>query len=226
MAEYGAVRTITAIETQRRDPERVNVYLDGEFAFGFSRLVAVSRGLVEGRSLSPAEVEALRAEDDVEKAFNAALNFLSFRPRSRREIEDYFRRRKLEPEVGVAVVERLERIGVLDDREFARFWVENRQTFRPRGTRALKAELRQKGIESEIIDDTLADIGDEEETAYQAGIKKARSYRTADEREFFRKMLGFLQRRGFPYGPAAAASRRIYREMTSADPETELPAGD
>jgi regulatory protein len=65
MAEYGAVRTITAIETQRRDPERVNVYLDGEFAFGFSRLVAVSRGLVEGRSLSPAEVEALRAEDDV-----------------------------------------------------------------------------------------------------------------------------------------------------------------
>ncbi len=226
MAEYGVVKTITAIETQRRDPERVNVYLDGEFAFGFSALVAAGRGLVEGRTLTPEEIESLRSEDDVEKAFNAALNFLSFRPRSRREIENYFRRRKLEPDVGAAVVERLERIGVLDDREFARYWVENRQTFRPRGTRALKAELRQKGIESEIIDDTLADLGDEEETAYRAGMKKARSYSTADEREFFRKMLGFLQRRGFPFGPAASASRRIFQELTSTEPETDLPASD
>lgn len=226
MGEYGVVKTITAIETQRRDPERVNVYLDGQFAFGFSKLVAVSRGLVEGRALSPAEIEALRSEDDVEKAFGAALNFLSFRPRSRREIEDYFRRRKLDPDVGVAVVERLERIGVLDDREFARFWVENRQSFQPRGTRALKAELRQKGIESEIIDDTLADLGDEEDTAYAAGMKKARSYSTTDEREFFRKMLGFLQRRGFPYGPAAAAARRIYQELTSTEPETDISGLD
>lgn len=226
MAEYGVLQTITAIETQRRDPERVNVYLDGQFAFGFSKLVASSRGLVEGKSLSPTEIEALRSEDDVEKAFNMALNFLSFRPRSRREIEDYFRRRKLDADVGSAVVERLVRIGVLDDREFARFWVENRQAFRPRGTRALKAELRQKGIESEIIEDALADLGDEEETAYIAGMKKMRSYNTADEREFFRKMLGFLQRRGFPYAPAAAAARRIYREMTDADPVTELRDGE
>jgi regulatory protein len=222
MRKYGVMPTITAIEPQRRDPERVNIYLDGQFAFGASMMVAAARGLSEGATLSAEDVEALRSEDEVEKAFNAALNFLSFRPRSRREIEDYFRRRKLEPEVGTVVVERLERIGVLDDREFARFWVENRQTFRPRGTRALKAELRQKGVESEIIDETLADLGDEEETAFVAGMKKARSYSTADEREFFRKMLGFLQRRGFPYGPAAAASRRIYGELTAEKPETEL----
>jgi regulatory protein len=222
MRKYGVMPTITAIEPQRRDPERVNIYLDGQFAFGASMMVAAARGLSEGATLSAEDVEALRSEDEVEKAFNAALNFLSFRPRSRREIEDYFRRRKLEPEVGTVVVERLERIGVLDDREFARFWVENRQTFRPRGTRALKAELRQKGVESEIIDETLADLGDEEETAFVAGMKKARSYSTADEREFFRKMLGFLQRRGFPYGPAAAASRRIYGELTAEEPETEL----
>jgi regulatory protein len=214
--------TITAIETQRRDPERVNVYLDGSFAFGASALVAATHRLSVGREVSSEEIESLRGEDEVEKAFNAALNFLSFRPRSRREIEDYFRKRKLEPDVGTAVVERLEGLGVLDDREFARFWVENRQTFRPRGTRALKAELRQKGIESEIIDETLAGLGDEEATAYEAGMKKARSYRTDDEREFFRKMLGFLQRRGFPYAPAAAASRRIYAELTSEQPQTDL----
>lgn len=222
MGEYGVMATITAIETQQRDPERVSIFLDGHFAFGSTAMVAAARGLRVGRDLSAEEIEALQAEDEVEKAFGAALNFLSFRPRSKREIEDYFRRRKLAPEIGTAVVERLERIGVLDDREFAHFWVENRQTFRPRGTRALKAELRQKGIEQEIIDDTLADLGDEAETAYVAGMKKARSYSTADEREFFRKMLGFLQRRGFPYGPAADASRRIYRELTATEPDTDL----
>jgi regulatory protein len=226
MGEYGVMPTITAIETQQRDPERVSIFLDGEFAFGSSAMVAAARGLTVGKTLSTEEIDDLKSADEVEKAFNAALNFLSFRPRSKREIGDYFRRRKLEPAVGTAVVERLERIGVLDDREFARFWVENRQSFRPRGTRALKAELRQKGIDSEIIDETLAGLGDEEETAFEAGMKKARSYSTADEREFFRKMLGFLQRRGFPYGPAAAASRRIFQAMTAADPETDLSEVD
>jgi regulatory protein len=226
MGEYGVMPTITAIETQQRDPERVSIFLDGEFAFGSSAMVAAARGLTVGKTLSTEEIDDLKSADEVEKAFNAALNFLSFRPRSKREIGDYFRRRKLEPAVGTAVVERLERIGVLDDREFARFWVESRQSFRPRGTRALKAELRQKGIDSEIIDETLAGLGDEEETAFEAGMKKARSYSTADEREFFRKMLGFLQRRGFPYGPAAAASRRIFQAMTAADPETDLSEVD
>lgn len=175
-------------------------------------MIVLARHLVEGRELSAEEIDSLQHDDAVERAYGAALNFLSYRQRSRREIEDYFRRKKTEPEICAAVVERLERTGLIDDREFARFWVENRQTFRPRGTRALKAEMRRKGLAGEVIDEALAELDDEEETAYQAGLKKASSWVSLGEREFHTKMLGFLQRRGFPYEPAAAASRRLWRE--------------
>lgn len=205
--------TITTLEPQQHDPERLNLYLDGDFALGLSRLVVAAHHLTVGRVLEAAEIEDLQQDDAVERAHNAALNFLSFRPRSRRELEDYFRRKKVPPETVGAVVERLERVGLLDDREFARFWVENRQTFRPRGSRALRVEMRQKGLAGEIIDDTLATITDEEVPAYEAARKKLRSVQGLEEREFFRKLVSFLQRRGFPYEVAATVTRRLWAEI-------------
>src|SRR5690242_15549039 len=108
---------ITGLEEQKHDPERVNVYVDGSFGFGASRLLIVARGLTEGKELTPSEIESLRHDDDVEKAYGAALNLLSYRPRSRGEIEAYFRRKKTDPEVVTAVLERLIRIGLVDDAE-------------------------------------------------------------------------------------------------------------
>ncbi|HLJ69571.1 MAG TPA: RecX family transcriptional regulator [Chloroflexota bacterium] len=200
---------ITALEQQQHDPERINVFLDGKFGFGASRLLVVSAGLREGDELSPEDIERLKGDDLVERAYGAALNFLSYRPRSRRELEDYFRRKKIAPDLAARVFERLEQLGLLDDREFARFWVENRQAFRPRGSHALRGELRLKGVESEVVEDALQDIGDEEELAFRAGSQRLRSYGRVGEREFFRRMVGFLQRRGFGYSAASAATRRL-----------------
>jgi|SRR5947209_10153452 len=207
---------ITAIEPQKRDPERVNVYIDGEFAFGASILVVVSRGLAIEQDISQEFLEELKEDDLAERSYGAALNFLSFRPRSRREVQDYFRRRKIDTEIGDRVIARLEHNGFLDDREFARFWVENRQSFRPRGTRALRAELRQKGLDSEIVEEALGDIGDEDVIAREAGLKKLRSFADLDEREFFRRMVGFLQRRGFPYQVSARVSKELWEESRGA----------
>lgn len=202
---------ITRLEAQKRDPERVSVYLDDRFAFGASVLVIMNRNLCVGMELSETDQAELETEDSVERTYNAALNFLSFRPRSRREVEGYFRRRKADPAAAETVVDRLEHNGLLNDREFARFWVENRQAFRPRSTMALRAEMRQKGLGSEVINEALADLGDEAQTAYEAGRKRARAFETLDDREFFRKMVAFLQRRGFPYDTAAAAAKRLAR---------------
>jgi regulatory protein len=208
---------ITAVETQKNDSERVSIYLDGKFGFGASQMLALARNLVEGRELSEEDVADLQRDDAVERAYGAALNFLSYRPRSRRELEAYFRQKKTDPDIAAAVLERLERLSLVDDRAFARFWVENRQAFRPRGPRALRAEMRQKGLDSEVIDDALEGLVDEEPIAYEAGLKKAGSLPVADEREFFRKMVGFLQRRGFGYEVSASTARRIYQEKLEAE---------
>jgi regulatory protein len=213
---------ITGLREQKHDPERVNVYLDGAFGFGASRLLIVARGIVQGKALSELEIEELRRDDDVERACNAALNLLSYRPRSRGEIETYFRRKGVDLEAAQAALERLERIGLVDDDEFARFWVRNRQTFRPRGVRALRAEMRGKGLSSEVIEGALHDLPDEELSAFDAGVPKLRSYGSLDEREFFRRMVAYLQRRGFAYPAAAAATRRLSAKRGDSPEASDL----
>jgi regulatory protein len=213
---------ITAIETQKNHAERVNVYLDGRFAFGASALVIASRHITEGRELSDEDIDSLKGDDSAERAYNAALNFLSFRPRSTRELEDYFRRKGVEPIISGAVIERLRRINLVNDGEFARFWVENRQSFRPRGTRALRVELRQKGLASEAIDEALENIGDEGEIALSVGRKKMGSYRGLDDRSFLAKLIGFLQRRGFSYSVASKAARDLLEERGGDRPKDDL----
>jgi regulatory protein len=213
---------ITRLEAQKHDPERVNVYLDGKFGFGASRLLIVARELAEGKELTAQQLEALKGDDELERAYNAALNYLSYRPRSRGEIESYFRRKKAEPAVAEAVVERLQVAGLVDDLEFARFWVQNRQTFRPRGVRALRVELRTKGLSDDVIHEALDELPAEEVSAYDAGIKKMRTFRDLDEREFFSRMVGFLQRRGFPYSAAASATKRLSEERGDASGVAQL----
>lgn len=220
---------ITDVEPQKHDEERVSIYLDGKFRFGMSLLTATARGLVPGRSLTEDEVESLRHDDEIDRALNATLNFLSYRPRSRREIEDYLRRKGIDQAAAPAVVARLERMGLVDDREFARFWVENRQTFRPRGVRALRFEMRQKGLDNEVIDTALEHIEDEEPIAYSVGQKKQQSYRSHEGREFLNRMTQFLQRRGFPYGVSSSVARRLLQEREvgdESDVEEELPEWD
>jgi regulatory protein len=228
---FGAtgVPVITDIEPQKHDEERVSIYLDGKFGFGVSRMAAAARGLVPGRSLTEDDIEALRNDDEIDRALNATLNFLSYRPRSRREIEDYLRRKGIDQAAAPAVVARLERMGLVDDREFARFWVENRQTFRPRGVRALRFEMRQKGLDNDVIDTALEHIDDEEPIAYSVGQKKQQSYRSLEGREFLTRMTQFLQRRGFPYGVSSSVARRLLQQREEGDEsglEEDLPEWD
>jgi regulatory protein len=201
---------ITALKVQKKNPDRVNVYLDGHFAFGLAAILAAPLKL--GQSLSEAQVDSLRNRDEAEVAYNRALNYLSYRPRSKAEVSTYLRRRGLADGVVEAVLERLARARLLDDEAFARFWVENRERFRPRGLRALRYELRGKGIGDEIADRILATV-DVSASAYQAAIKKAHQLSRLDQRSFERKLVDYLARRGFDYEVAREVAQRSWREL-------------
>ncbi len=207
---------ITALEIQKRDKERVNIYLDGEYAFAISAVQAAS--LRKGQRLSAAEVAALRDEDAVERACNSAARFLAVRPRSSHEVRQNLLRKTFPPDIIAAAMQRLEAMGYLDDRAFAQFWVENRQTFKPMGPQALRYELRQKGIPKDIIDAVLEPFDDEDQTAYQALSGAASRWRGLNRRAFKEKGGAFLQRRGFSYDASSAALERFIREMREADP--------
>ena len=188
--------TITKLEIQKRNKERVNVYLDEKFAFGV--MLSVALELKKGQFLSDAEIEQLKQQDDRNKAYQRALNYLSFRARSRVEIERYLRDKKYTPDVISDTVEKLAEEGLIDDTAFAQSWVENRERLKPKGARALRYELRQKGLSDAAIENALEDV-DEEAMAWQALEKKLRQWQGLDEETFKRKAMSFLSRRGFGY---------------------------
>lgn len=206
---------ITDLKKQQRNPNRISVYLDGEYAFGLSQTVAA--WLQVGQTISAEKVASLQTDETRAAAFQQALRLLSYRPRSEAEIEKKLNDKGFDAEVSAYVIHRLTEEGYLGDIIFAKTWVENRSTFRPRSRRLLKYELRQKGVAEEHIESALESVKDEPDLAYQAGIRYAA--RLADlDRETFRKRLGaFLGRRGFSYGTIAPVVSQIWDEMHSSD---------
>ena len=210
-------RKITALQAQKRNPQRVSVYLDGEFAFGLARITAA--WLSVGQLIDEVKIRELQAANEEEVAYQKALHFLSYRPRSENEVRGNLRKHNFSDEVILDVIDRLRRSHLVNDLEFARSWVENRSDFRPRGRQTLKLELRQKGIADEVIEDVLDNL-DEDALAYQAALKQSGKYNQLEWLDFRQKMGAFLARRGFHYGIAGPILKKVWAEMQSSH-ETE-----
>ncbi len=212
------MRKITAIQVQKKNPNRVNIHIDGEYAFGLTRIVAA--WLQVGQSLDEKKIAKLQAEDARERAMQQAMLFLSYRARSEKEIRQNLSKHEIPEAVIEETLEKLRQNGFANDKQFASAWVENRSTFRPRGRRALTLELRQKGIDDSTIESALEDI-DEETLAYEAGLKKARklkgialsSSKGLEWSEFRKKTSEFLARRGFSYSVIAPIVSRLWNEI-------------
>lgn len=220
MAAAGA-GMITALEAQARNPRRVNVFLDGAYGFAVSIDVAARAGLKRGMALTDEQVASLQADDAWQKSYDATLNFLAYRPRSEEEVRRYLARRGATQDTAQRIVARLKDSKLIDDAAFARYWVENRDAFSPRSSRALRSELRSKGIDSSTIEQSL--VGDDAEAAYRAVQRKVRSLTGTDRETFRRKLIPFLQRRGFGYEIAREAVDRLWRQQAGDSTDSAFP---
>jgi regulatory protein len=215
---------ITAMEPQQRNPRRVNIYLDGEFAFGLSRLTA---GLLKlGQELDPDKITSLQTEDASELVYQKALHFLSFRQRSSAEVQQNLAKRGISETLVNWTVHRLQSAGLVNDLEFARAWVENRNTFQPRSKSALRMELRRKGLTDDIVQSVLDEQVDEESLALQAARKYARRLESLDWFKFRLKLSGFLARRGFTYTTLSPIVSEVWKEIQTADDGSTLDHKD
>jgi regulatory protein len=203
------MRKITAIEVQKRRPNRVNIHLDGEFAFGLARIVAA--WLRVGQELSEEKIEELQAKDARERAYQQAMLFLSYRARSESEIRRNLRKHEIPETVIEETLERLRQDGLANDREFASAWVENRTTFRPRSRRMMALELKQKGLDDEAIQSAMENV-DDETSAYEAAQKRAARFKGLEWNDFRKKLSEFLARRGYSYSVIAPVVSRVWNE--------------
>ncbi len=157
---------VTALKADRKGRQRLHVFLDGAWALSLSASVAA--GLHVGQRLAPEEVEKLQQQELLQAATHQALRLISRRPRSESELRQGWERRGVAPDVQQAALEHLRQSRQVDDVAFAATWVENREAFRPRSARALRSELRRKGVAEEAITSAVEGV-DESEAAYRAG---------------------------------------------------------
>lgn len=195
-----AVDTITALRPRGAKGNSFAVELSSGVRLALRSETVASLGLNVGDTVEADAILAWQREDANRRAVETGLNYISYRPRSTKEVADHLRKKSFDGSACGHAIGRLQELGYLEDAAFARFWVESRDTHRPRGRRALAWELRQKGIADAVIEDTLARFaGDEATLAREAAHKRAAALNTADPYKFRRQLGAFLSRRGFSY---------------------------
>lgn len=204
------MKKITRLVVQKKDKQRVNVYLDDEFAFGLALALAIH--LKVGQLLDEEQIAILQDKDAYQKALARALDYLTRRPRSHYEIKQYLLKKELSPIHLQAVLTRLTELNLLDDLVFAHYWIENREAFRPRGEYALRYELRQKGVSETIIDTALSEVEiDEVESAYRVAQKKQRRWSGIENKWTLQQKVGsYLSRRGFGWDVIREVTQRLW----------------
>ncbi len=210
-------KIITKLVIQRRNKNRVNVFLDEDYAFSLSADLALNLRI--GQSLDEDAIDQLLEEDAYRKGMEKAFRLLARRPRSENEITDALLRADFSPSICTRVIRRLKEMTYLDDRAFADWWIENRAQFNPRSRWALHQELSQKGVPGAIIEEALARV-DDLQLAMTAAEKRAYRWQHLPPQEFETKMLRFLQRRGFSY----AVARHTIEALRTAWEEDASPS--
>lgn len=189
--------TITSIK-QQKAKNRVNVYLDGKFGFGIDLDNFVLLHLKVNQELTQKEVEEVVKKAEFQKTLDKLLKFAMVRPRSEKEITDYFRRKKVHESLWESLLAKLKHFELLDDKKFAKWWVDQRQSFRPKSERILKIELTQKGIVREIIDGVLGETEiDEVKMAKDLLERKSYKWKSLEPRIAKQKMAQYLTGKGF-----------------------------
>lgn len=201
---------ITSIRQQKKNSERVSVFLDGKYAFGLDSKFLIDFDLYKGKKLEESKIGEIVRKDMGEKIKSRVLNLIARRPRSEKEIRDYISQKfyegkfdlekKFQESVVYDVLNYLKHYEYIDDRAFAKWFVQNRKEFKPRGKGLLKSELMRKGISSEIISDVLDfEKSEELKMAKVIATKKLKTLSRYDKRQKEEKLTVFLQRKGFDW---------------------------
>jgi regulatory protein len=193
---------ITKIEPQKRNPKRVSVYIDGYFALDVDMEIAYNYDLKEGKEIDADFIESVVKKEEQLRANNYALNLLSFRARSEKEIYDKMLQKGYEPSVIANTIQYLKEQQYINDKEFAETFIKDKVELSHYGRNRIKAELLKKGIDKELIDELIEatiQANEEYETAKELAKSKIKSYQKDKKDVQYRKLSGYLLRKGYSY---------------------------
>lgn len=191
--------TITSIK-QQKNKNRVNVYLDDVFGFGIDLDNFALLNLRVNAELSQDEIEKIVKKAEFQKTLEKLYRFAMVRPRSQKEVKDYFKRKEVHESIQEELIDKLKHLDLLDDLKFAKWWIDQRIQFKKKSKRIIIQELRQKGINQNDIDDAFGDtVIDEEKMARELLAKKIYKWKDLEPREQKQKMSQYLAGKGFSW---------------------------
>lgn len=201
---------ISQIEPQKKKKDRYNIYIDGKFAFGISAELLLTYKLKLSQNLTEDEVKKIQSEETSSKLLDKALNFLSFRPRSEKEVRDFLAKKISKNEdisfgeakeslVAETVIVKLKKYKYLNDKEFSTWWLSSRNRKSPKGRSLTKLELSGKGIDKNLIEDLISKGPQERVLAKRAIAKKLKNWHKLETIELKKKVYQYLASRGFTF---------------------------
>ncbi len=206
--------TITALKSQR-NKKRVNVYLDDKFGFGIDLDNFVLLHLKVNQELTQEELEKIVRKAEFQKTWDKLLRFAMLRPRSEKEVKDYFKRKEIHESMHAELFDKLRHFELIDDLKFAKWWIDQRTSFKPKSKKVIQMELRQKGIVKENIDEAFGETAiDEEKMAKDLVEKKMYKWQGLGARTRKQKMSQYLAGKGFSWDVIA---KLVNFGMTSDD---------
>ena len=191
---------ITSIQQQKKNKKRYSIFLDGEYSFSVSGETLLKSALKDGMELTENDIKDISKEETNSLAFESALRLLDFAARSKKELIERLKRKKIPQEAIDSALARVESAGFINDDKFARDYARN-QVLRGKGPIAIRFELKRKGIDAETITDIMDGIKESSEdtleSAVQAAERKLKTMKNQPPEVIARRLTGFLARRGF-----------------------------
>ena len=193
------IMKITNIEPQR-NKNRVNIYVDNNFSIGIEEELRFKYGLTVGMEVTDEFVKDILESEEQNKVTSHALNLLSYRQRSEKEIYTSLKRKNFEDHYINNAIDYCKENNYINDQAFAEAFVRDKINLNKLGSERIRYELILKGISKDIIDSVLIlDRNEQYETALELAMKKLNSYKNDDKNSIYRKLSGFLQRKGYSY---------------------------
>ncbi|KGR88291.1 recombination regulator RecX [Lysinibacillus odysseyi] len=208
------MKTITKITRQKNNQERYNIYLDDEYAFAVDEGILIKFGLMKGKTLEQFDIDEINYEDEIAKAFSKALHFLSFQMRSEYEVK----KKLLDAGHGEAVVleavRKLESLGFLNDETYSKALLETKKRTLKKGPRAIRQDLKKKGIDKVLQDEVLETFTQEEqlEIAMQLAEKEVRAGSRRTPTQLKQKIQDVLMRKGYSFSIVSDVLEQIKLE--------------
>ena len=203
---------VTAVVPQKRDTQKYNIFIDGEYRFALPMQDVLYFRLKEGNEVSEDTVEFILDSLVYVRAQDTALHYIGYKMRTAAEIERKLSEKEFSAEVIEKVMGFLKKYGYADDREYCRKYIRERLRLHPRSAYVIRMELRQKGVRTEDVDAVFSEtVFDEAEDAYRLLEKRARGMFPTEEKKK-NQLLGFLQRKGYSWDIISEAFSRLEQE--------------